>query len=215
MTTWHDLDGKRIVDVIGEFTDYDALIEQLRERAATVGLSYRNIDELTGLGEGGTAKYLADLRVKRLTIESLQRINRVLGIKGVFVINPAAGERLVALAELGDRCLTVEAVLEISRAFGIKGVFVIDPDAAAEMAPDWGQRDAKRAHARRLAPVGKMTLQRMLPAVAGEYGRRGGVARMAKMTPDARRAFSLAAARARWRHKKQMEVRALILRRDP
>jgi hypothetical protein len=164
MKSWRDLDGERIVDVIGEFADYDGLIEGLRQRAAAVGLSYRSIDELANFGEGATGKYLADLRVKHFTVASLLRMTTVLGVKAVFVI---------------------------------------DPEMAVAMAPEWGKRDARRAHARRLARVGKTTIVRLLPAVAGEYARRGGKARMASMTAEMRRRFASAGGRARW-HKRAL-----------
>jgi transcriptional regulator with XRE-family HTH domain len=162
LKTWHDLDGKNIADVVGEFSDYDGMVERLRERAASVGLSYRMIEELTGMGEGAVGKYLADLRVKKFSIESLLRINRVLGIKAVLVV---------------------------------------DPKLAAEMAAEYGTRDGLKAHARRLAPVGETTVKRMLPVIAKEYARRGGLARMAKMTPYMRRQFGKAGAAARWQNR--------------
>ena len=59
MRTWHDLDGERIADMVGEFSDYDGLIERLRERAASVGLSYSAIEVLADMSEGSLTKYLA------------------------------------------------------------------------------------------------------------------------------------------------------------
>jgi hypothetical protein len=55
---------------VGKFADYDAMVEAIRERAADVGLSYGLLDQLTGLGEGGVGKYLADLRVRHLSVTS-------------------------------------------------------------------------------------------------------------------------------------------------
>jgi hypothetical protein len=94
MTTWHDLDGKRIVDVIGDFTDYDALIDRLRQRVAEIGLSNRVLDELTGLGEGSSAKYLSDLRLKHFSAVSVLRIAKVLGVKSVMIIDPMLVEKM-------------------------------------------------------------------------------------------------------------------------
>ena len=89
-------------------------------------------------------------------------------------------------------------LLRLARVLGIRGVFFIDPVLAAEMASEYGTRDARKAHARRLASVGKVTIKRLLPVVAGEYGRRGGKARMQKMTARMRRRFAKAGAAARW-----------------
>jgi hypothetical protein len=102
MTTWHDLDGKRIVDVIGDFTDYDALIDRLRQRVAEIGLSQRVLDELTGLGDGGTQKYLTDVRIKHLSVVSLFRIASVLGVKSVMIVDPMLVRKMKPLWEERD-----------------------------------------------------------------------------------------------------------------
>jgi hypothetical protein len=108
MTTWHDLDGKRIVDVIGEctvigeFADYDALIDKLRARVIEIGLSHRVLDELTGLGEGSSAKYLSDLRLKHFSAVSLLRIASVLGVKSVMIVDPVLVRKMKPLWEERD-----------------------------------------------------------------------------------------------------------------
>jgi hypothetical protein len=102
MTTWHDLDGQRIVDVIGEFTDYDALIDRLRDRVAEIGLSNRLLDELTGLGEGSTQKYLSGLHIKHLSVVSLFRIASVLGVKSVMIVDPMLVRKMKPLWEERD-----------------------------------------------------------------------------------------------------------------
>jgi hypothetical protein len=144
--------------IVGEFSDYDGLIDRLRERAATLGVPYRVLDELTGLGEGGTAKYLADLHLKHLSIRSMLRITSVLGIKAVLVI---------------------------------------DEDLVQEMRPLWDFRDVKKAHAKRLAPLGRRTVERVLPEIAREMGRRGGKQR-ALLNEMLRQRLARRAARARW-----------------
>jgi hypothetical protein len=158
-----------MTEVAGEFADYDGLIEALRERAAAIGLSYRIVEELAGMAEGAVGKYLSDVRVKRLTIESLVRLGRVLAVRGVLVVDPAA--------------------------LSVRGSLVVDPELVAEMAPLWEKRDASKAHARRLAPISYRKLKR----VAQELGRRGGEVRMEMMTAAMRRRFARAGARARWR----------------
>jgi hypothetical protein len=146
--------------IIGEFSDYDGLIDRLRERAAALGVPYRVLDELTGLGEGGTAKYLADLHLKHLSIRSM---------------------------------------LRITSALGVKAVLVIDEGLVREMRPLWDM--SRRARAKRLAPLGQRTVQRVLPEVAKEMGRRGGSARMQKLSPHLRRRLARLAARARWQNR--------------
>jgi hypothetical protein len=38
--------------IVGSFTDYDGLVEQLRERISALGLSYRVLEEIAGMAEG-------------------------------------------------------------------------------------------------------------------------------------------------------------------
>jgi hypothetical protein len=40
--------GATAGELVGEFSDYDGLIEALRQRAVDIGLSYRVLDELAG-----------------------------------------------------------------------------------------------------------------------------------------------------------------------
>jgi hypothetical protein len=63
--------GGEAVELVGQFETYDDLVERVRERAASLGLPYRVIEELTGLGEGNASNYPSDLRSKQLTIGSL------------------------------------------------------------------------------------------------------------------------------------------------
>jgi hypothetical protein len=106
----------------------------LRKRAAALGVPYRVLDELTGLGEGGTAKYLADLHLKHLSIRSLLKMTEALGVKAVLVIDEGLVRemrplwdmrdvrraRAKRLAPLGQR--TVARVLpEVAREMGRRG----------------------------------------------------------------------------------------------
>jgi hypothetical protein len=74
--------------IVGSFTDYDGLIEQLRERAAAVGLSFAMIDDIAGLAESGTAKYLSALRVKNLGLQTFFAITEAMGIRAIFIEDP-------------------------------------------------------------------------------------------------------------------------------
>jgi hypothetical protein len=154
------VDGATVGQLVGGFSDYDALVEQLRARISAVGLSYRVLEEIAGLPEGGAGKYLADARVRHLSVDSLLQIAEVVGIRGIFVTD----ERLLR-----------------------------------KYRPLYEKRDATKAHAHRRAPLGAVTLKRVLPAAAAEMGRRGALARNSKLTPETRRALAQAAARARWK----------------
>ena len=50
------------MEVIGSFRDYDGLVDGLRARAASVGLSYELIEDLAEMSSGALSKYLSDLR---------------------------------------------------------------------------------------------------------------------------------------------------------
>jgi hypothetical protein len=65
---------------------------------------------------------------------------------------------------------------EISTALGIKGLFVTDEALLRQMQPFYEKRDERKAHARRRAPLGEVTLRRVRPAVPSELGRRGAAA---------------------------------------
>jgi hypothetical protein len=154
------LDGAAIGRLVGDFHNYDGLVAALRDRAASVGLSFSQIDELSLLGESACAKYLSDLRVKNLALKSF---------------------------------------FAISETLGIRAIFVEDEKLLAQVKPHWQHRDDGKAHragraAKRLGPV---TLRRVLPPVAAEMGRRGGVKRR-ELPAETRRALAQAAARARW-----------------
>jgi hypothetical protein len=150
--------------IVGSFSDYDSLVEALRERISAVGLSHRILEEISGMSEGALAKYLADLRCKHLSISSL---------------------------------------LQIAEAVGVRGILVTDDAMLRRVRPMWEMRQAKKAHsgglsAKRLGPV---TIARVLPDIAREMGRRGGLRRR-ELPAETRRALAQAAARARWRSRR-------------
>jgi hypothetical protein len=91
------VDGNVVGELVAVFQDGDDLVEQLRKRAAYIGLSYGLIDELTGLGEGGVGKYLAPVRGKQLTMTSMLRIAEVLGVKALFYVDDIARREDVAI----------------------------------------------------------------------------------------------------------------------
>jgi transcriptional regulator with XRE-family HTH domain len=88
--------------VVGSFRDYDGLVDGLRARAASVGLSYELIEDLAEMSSGALSKYLSDLRVKQLTVASLIRITAVMGVRCVFVIDDELLREMRPYWELRD-----------------------------------------------------------------------------------------------------------------
>jgi hypothetical protein len=88
--------------VVGAFTDYDGLIEALRERAASIGLSFAMIDCLSEFSEGGTGKYLSDTRVRHLSVASLLKITETLGISSLLYVDPELTARMRPMWEKRD-----------------------------------------------------------------------------------------------------------------
>jgi hypothetical protein len=80
---------RRRRELLACFQDADDLVEPLRKRAASVGLSYGLLDAITGLGEGSTGKYLAPARVRHLSISSLLKITEALGLRPLLVVDEA------------------------------------------------------------------------------------------------------------------------------
>jgi hypothetical protein len=138
--------------VIGEFSDCDGLIEQLRQRAAELGLSYRLIDELAGFGENYTGKILSDTRAKQLSVSSLLAIAGVLAIRGQFVVDPAQQRRMAPLYEKRD---AVKARARRRASLGPVTLKRVLPAAAAEM----GRRGAASRN-RKLGPETRRALAR-------------------------------------------------------
>jgi hypothetical protein len=88
--------------------------------------------------------------------------------------------------------------MRLCEPLGLKALLVVDEDLVRRMSPHWGCRDAKRVHTKRKVKLGKTQLRRVLFEVARELGRRGGIARMRKLSPEQRRLIAQRAIRARW-----------------
>jgi hypothetical protein len=76
------------VELFATIDDGDALVEQLRKRAEQIGVSFAVLDELAGLAEGGSAKYLSALQVRQLTTSSLLKLTRALGLRAALFVDP-------------------------------------------------------------------------------------------------------------------------------
>jgi hypothetical protein len=82
------IDGAAIGQLVGGpdgLRSYDDLVAALRDRAASIGLSFAQIDELANLAESGTAKYLSDLRAKNLGLQTFFAIAETLAVKAIFI----------------------------------------------------------------------------------------------------------------------------------
>jgi hypothetical protein len=121
---------------------------------------------------------------------SYQMIDEISGL--------AEGHCGKVLADLRARQMGLNTFLAITQSLGIRAVFFADEKLTAQMAPLYEKRNQNKAHARRRASLGPVTLKRVLPAVASEMGKRGAVARMNRTTPEMRTQLARAAARARW-----------------
>jgi hypothetical protein len=108
-----------------------------------------------------------------------------------------APRRLKYLADARARQLTIAPLLKITEVLGTKALLVEDAELLRRMKPFYEKRDELKVHARRRAPLGPVTLQRMLSPVAAEMGRRGAHVRNKLLDPETRRALARAAARAR------------------
>jgi hypothetical protein len=95
------IDCATVGEVVG-FSDYDGLVEALRERTVVVGLSYRVLEEIAGMPEGGVAKYLSDARVRHFSVDSLLQISGALGIRALFVTDEALLRRMRPMWEKRD-----------------------------------------------------------------------------------------------------------------
>jgi hypothetical protein len=80
--------------VICEFSDYDELINGLRQRAAELNLSGETIDAVSGLASRYSAKLLGPNQVRRLGATSFGPFLGALAVRGVLVEDKAAVERL-------------------------------------------------------------------------------------------------------------------------
>jgi hypothetical protein len=88
---------------------------------------------------------------------------------------------------LGAACPTkfgFSSLLPIMATLGLRFGVMVDPEQEALMKPHWEPGQAMQRRPKRLARLGETTIKRMFPIVASEMGKRGGKARMRKMTPE-------------------------------
>jgi hypothetical protein len=116
------------------------------------------------------------------------------------IADPPMAEGALAkyLAPLQVKQLTLASLMRICEPLGVRGMLFIDPALAAKAAPSWEKRNGAKVHPNRQAKLGQATLRRVLPEVAAELGRRGGLKR--RNLPAAERVrLARLAAQARWK----------------
>jgi hypothetical protein len=80
--------------VLGEFSDYDELINALRARAAELNLSGEAIDTVSGLTSRYSQKLLGPHQVRRLGATSLGPFFGALAVRALLIEDKAAAARI-------------------------------------------------------------------------------------------------------------------------
>jgi hypothetical protein len=80
--------------VIGEFSNYDELLNVLRARRAELNLSGQELDSVSNLPDRYSQKLLGPHQLRRLGATSLGSFFGALALRGVLVEDKAAVERL-------------------------------------------------------------------------------------------------------------------------
>jgi hypothetical protein len=65
----------------------DDVVAAIRERMASIGVSYALAEHLSGIAENSLSKYLSSVRSRELTIASLLRIASALGLRLALVVD--------------------------------------------------------------------------------------------------------------------------------
>src|SRR5262249_35458256 len=101
----------------------------------------------------------------------------------------------------------VASLMRIAEPLGLRGLLYVDPELVRRMKPLWTKRDGKRVHTKRQLTLGKATIRRVLRTIASEMGKRGGLARMRKLTPEQRREIGRRGAAIRWARRAEASSR--------
>ena len=80
--------------ILGEFTDYDGMLAVVRARVEELSINGERFDEFAGLPKGYLSKLIGVRPLRRIGWTSMGPILNGLGLKGQFVEDQAATERL-------------------------------------------------------------------------------------------------------------------------
>jgi hypothetical protein len=123
-------------------------------------------------------------------------------------LTPGYTGKLLGAAQINQ--FGVTALLAIMATLGLRFDVAVDPLQEALMRPHWECGDGAQRRNQRLARLGKMTINRVLPEVMRELGKR----RVGKLTPEQRSALGrkagLASGRARLRRGLMNEATEMI-----
>jgi hypothetical protein len=81
--------------IIGEFIDYDEMLTAVRARVNELQINGERFDEFAGLPRGYLSKLIGVNPTRRIGMTSMGPLFGALGMKGLFVENQKATERLM------------------------------------------------------------------------------------------------------------------------
>jgi hypothetical protein len=109
-------------------------------------------------------------------------------------LTPGYTGKLLGAAQIEQFGLT--GLLAIAATLGLAFDVKIDPVQEALMRPHWQPGQHMQRRTNRQARIGKMTMERMLPEITKELGKRGGNACSSRLTPAQRHARARKAGKA-------------------
>ena len=155
-------------DVYRVVTDYEALIEALRDRVDDMNISREDVDAAGDLQPGYASKLLSDPPIKNLGIKGFSGLLKATGMSLVMVVDPERAAKAI----------------ELTKPRKIVGGSAIQIRKKAALSIPLSIVESHETQARK---------QRMQ-----ELGRKGGKRRMKTMTRRARQRVAAHAARMRW-----------------
>jgi hypothetical protein len=80
--------------VIASFDSYEGMLEALRTRVVELGINGERFDEFAGLPRGYLSKLVGARPVRRVGMTSLSPLMNALGLRCLFIEDPAGTDRL-------------------------------------------------------------------------------------------------------------------------
>ena len=87
-------EGDERPKIVGEFSDYDGMLDGLRRRASELALNGERFDEYAGLPKGYLSKLIGVHPVRRIGMMSMGPLLSAMGVKLAMLEDPAATQRL-------------------------------------------------------------------------------------------------------------------------